>query len=92
MSHDGKPSDATSVINTLLAGEREHMNNKNGEDLAQGPLTIEEIRNLRRIIRADDRARWLWASARTWAIWITTIVVALTAIKGYLIDILSGKH
>ena len=30
------------------------------------------------MLEADKRNRWLWSSARTWAIWITAVVAGLT--------------
>lgn len=38
------------------------------------PLTEEEIVKIRAIIDSDEKMKWLWASLRTWAIWITAIV------------------
>lgn len=41
------------------------------------PLTDEEIREIRAIIEADKRAKWLWANIRTVAIWIAAVLGAL---------------
>ena len=57
-----------------------------------GPLTEAELQTIRRIILADQRARWLWTSARTLAVWVTAIIVGIGTIKGFLVDLLSGKH
>ena len=61
-------------------------------DFSGEPLTQEETRKIRRIIQADERARWAWTSARTLAIWVTSIIVGITAMKGFLVDFFSGKH
>ena len=67
---------------------------RNGQDHvgSNKPLTEEELRAVRKIIQADDRARWLWASARTWAMWITAVTVGIAAAKSFLADFLVGKH
>lgn len=64
----------------------------NGDDSAE-PLSSEEIKRLRRMIRADDRARWFWVSARSFALWLTAVTVAVAAVKNTIIDLFfSGKH
>ena len=37
------------------------------------PLTDEELREVRRIIEADRRMKWLMATARITAIWIAAV-------------------
>ena len=46
---------------------------------SQQPLTDEEMVKVRRILEADDRARWLWSTARVWATWIAAIALGATA-------------
>ena len=38
------------------------------------PLTDEELRDLRGVLEADRRMKWLMASARIGAIWIASII------------------
>lgn len=45
------------------------------------PLSPMERRKLREIIRANDRAAWLWNGARVWATWITAVGAALVLLK-----------
>lgn len=45
---------------------------------SSGPLTEAECREIRRIIESDGRARWFWATARTWAVWVAAVVGGLT--------------
>lgn len=66
-----------------------------GNEFSGEPLTQAELKRLRSIIQADDRARWLWSSIRTIAIWITAVTVAVAAFKNFLVDALTsliGKH
>lgn len=48
-------------------------------NLPTGPLNDQELQSLRRIIRDDDRARFLWATLRIWGTWIGAVVAALYA-------------
>jgi len=42
-------------------------------DFPAGPLTESERRVLRRIIRDDDRMRWLWPFLRQWGGWMIAV-------------------
>lgn len=46
------------------------------EAVHERPLTDEEIREVRAIIEADRRAKWLWATIRTGAIWVAAVLGA----------------
>ena len=37
------------------------------------PLTDAELRDLREVLEADRRMKWVWASARIGAIWIAAV-------------------
>lgn len=54
-------------------------------------LSTEELRHLRRIMKADERARWFWSTIRTFALWITAVSVAAVALRNTIIE-LFGKH
>jgi hypothetical protein len=62
------------------------------ERFSSRPLSEDEIRSLRRLMKADERARWLWSSLRTWALWITAVSVGVASFKSFIIDFLNGKH
>ncbi|MDH4051523.1 MAG: hypothetical protein OEU93_08070 [Rubrivivax sp.] len=53
-------------------------------------LTADEAQRLRDLIKADDRATWLWSSLKVWAAWITGVVVALTVGLDFLRRLLAG--
>lgn len=57
-------------------------------------LSKEELRHLRRIMKADERARWFWATARTFALWLTAVSIAVISVKNSIIDLFlnAGKH
>lgn len=57
-------------------------------------LSLEELRHLRRIMKADERARWFWATVRTFAMWLTAVSIAVVAVKNSIIEIFlnGGKH
>jgi hypothetical protein len=40
--------------------------------------TEAEAAAIRVLIESDARVRWLWSTARTWAIWVTAIVAGAT--------------
>lgn len=40
------------------------------------PLSDEEVTKLRDLIERRDRIKWLWASIRTWAVFITSVIAA----------------
>ena len=41
-------------------------------------LTDSEIRKIRDLLQSDSRARWLWETARVWAVWISAVVFGFT--------------
>ena len=49
------------------------------DDVSSEPLSENELKAIRRIILADGRAKWLWASLRIWASWVVGAPVALYA-------------
>ena len=44
-----------------------------------------------RMVEADKKARWLWALARSIAIWVTAVTVGIAAFKNFISDML-GRH
>ena len=48
--------------------------------------------DIERMVDADKKARWLWALARSIALWVTTVTVGIAAFKTFIIDLLGGKH
>jgi hypothetical protein len=48
-----------------------------GDEHNERALTDEEIREIRGIIEADKRAKWLWATIRTGSIWLAAVLGAL---------------
>ena len=50
----------------------------------------EEARRLRDLIKADDRATWLWSTMKVWAAWITGVVVSLTVGLDFLRRVIGG--
>lgn len=41
------------------------------------PLSAEERRKIRSLIEGDERARWMWATIRIWATWVTAVAAAV---------------
>lgn len=70
--------------------------------MADDALSDEEIKRVHRLVQlspdiermveADKKARWLWAGARSLAIWVTAVTVGIAAAKSFLVDFFSGKH
>ena len=44
----------------------------------EDPLSDDELKKIRAIIESDSRAKWLWASIRTWATWVAAVVLGIT--------------
>ena len=65
---------------------------RKNEEISGEELTTWERKRLRVMIKSDDRARWLWSSVRTFALWITAVSVAIIATKNFVIEFLTGKH
>ncbi len=51
-------------------------------------LTEEDSKALREMLEQDRRTRWLWSTARAWAVWIAAVVagytIGLDALKAML--------
>lgn len=57
------------------------MPNRQASDKPSEPeLTEAERKALRELLEADRRVKWLWASARTIALWITAAAAAGTVL------------
>ena len=61
-------------------------------DVPDDELSPKERQRLRLMMRADERARWLWSSVRTFALWVTAVTVGVIAAKNFILDLLTGKH
>jgi hypothetical protein len=48
--------------------------------------------DIERIIDGDKKARWLWAIVRSIALWLTAVIVGITAVKSFILDSLGIKH
>ncbi len=61
------------------------------DEKTEPPLTDEELKALRSIIKQDDRRKWLWASIRTKSVWFTAVAGGVTLfwdlVKQYLRDL-----
>jgi len=44
-------------------------------DVHSGPLSEDEVKQIRRIIRDEDRMRWLWATARIWSAYCSAAII-----------------
>ena len=74
----------------LLEQAMDHDRDQDEYDYADGELTAIERRRLRRIIESDRRARWFWATSRTWIIWIGGVALAITSTYGWLKDVIKA--
>lgn len=56
--------------------------------LQERTLDEKDVTAIRDLLEADRRTRWLWSSARAWAVWIAAVVagytVGLEALKSIL--------
>lgn len=60
------------------------------DEFSDTPLTPEECVAIRRILRDDDRARWIKGQARIWATWLVGAPVALWAAYDALTKLIAG--
>jgi len=42
------------------------------------PLSAAERAKLRELLKAQERADWLWSTIRVWAVWIAAVVGGFT--------------
>lgn len=56
------------------------------ENYSGEPLTEEENRAIRRILKTEDRMRWFWSTVRIWVMWAFAIFAAWSAVKGVFWD------
>jgi len=76
----------------LMKKEYGENGGSNGPPVSDAELTAWERKRLRLMIKADDRARWLWSSVRTFALWVTAVSVGVVAVKNFIFDFMLGKH
>lgn len=66
------------------------------DPVATGPLTEDENRQLREIMRSQQHVRWLYSTLRIWATWIAAVVGGLYALlqitKDGLKALIGGGH
>lgn len=62
------------------------MKNDKDDEVSSAPLTPEELKALRRIIRDDDRARWFWSVARVWGAYSAAAVTFAIAAGKPVVD------
>lgn len=60
------------------------------EEFEDTPLTPDENRRMRRLLRDEDRARWFWRTVRIWLGWIAGGLVSAAVIASALKDGLKG--
>jgi len=51
------------------------------QDVSGAPLTREERKQLRQMLKDDDRARWLWATVRIWGAYIGGILIGIYTLE-----------
>lgn len=61
------------------------------DEIPGGPLSEDENRKIRRIIRDEDRMRWLWATLRVWAGYLTGGAITLFALYEGALRLLGKK-
>ena len=47
-------------------------------DLLSRLPTIEELKEIRKLMEQDARTRWLWSSIRTWVLAISSVIALMT--------------
>jgi hypothetical protein len=60
------------------------------EEFEDKPMSPDENRRLRRLLRDEDRARWFWSTTRIWVGYITAAIVGIGLSASYLKDALKG--
>lgn len=48
------------------------------DERQEPPLSDEELKAMREMIKQDERARWVWSSIRLWSMWLAATVGGLT--------------
>lgn len=57
------------------------------ERISSGPLEPWELRELRKLLRNEERVRWLWSSVRLWGYYVAAFVAGIYATQDYLIKL-----
>ena len=73
-THDREKSDTELDIERRV---EDHLRDKL-EEIDRRLLTEVEIKGLRTLMEQDARARWFWASLRTWVLAISATIALLT--------------
>lgn len=47
-------------------------------DLEQRILTVEELKEVRKLLEQDARTKWFWSSLRTWTLAISATIALFT--------------
>jgi hypothetical protein len=47
-------------------------------EILQRIPTVDELKELRKLLEQDARTRWLWSSIRTWVLAITSVIALFT--------------
>lgn len=55
------------------------MTEEKADEFTGAPLTEQEIRLIRRVVRDQQRMDWLWATLRVWVGWAVAISTAVYA-------------
>lgn len=43
-------------------------------------LSQQELKEIRELLKSEERTRWIWASVRIWAGWIASVITATVAV------------
>lgn len=79
-----RPSEAEENLRAVLRREHDHRTRGAPDQDPIPPLTDEEIAELRATLQQNARVKWLWASIRTWLVWVSGISVAIIWFKDSL--------
>ena len=48
--------------------------------MSEGRLSAQEIKQLRELLKAEERTKWFWSSIRIWVGWIASVITATVAL------------
>jgi hypothetical protein len=60
------------------------------ETFSGEPLTEEENRAVRRMLKTEDRMRWFWSTARVWFMWFAAVATFVVTVWKPVTDTLRG--
>lgn len=75
-NHEDRPLSGPEVAKSLWMALDSLANSVAAAEKTQ--FSADDIAAIKLLLEQDRRTRWLWTTARTWALWVTAVVAGFT--------------